>query len=145
MKELLNNILAAVTKELDALFAPLPVFGDEVPQELPDRCFIVSLEDVDGRKAYGRRYELKGTVDIAYYSPVMALDRDREHNEIYARCFLEIGVIEFADLKFALSQKSKSDSGGALHIRSPFLLHLYAIADDPLISSITIQKQEVKK
>ena len=45
MTDILNTYLAAASVALDAIFdGTLPVYGEEVPDELPERCILLSLE-----------------------------------------------------------------------------------------------------
>ena len=41
-----NYILAALSKELDSLFPNIPVFAEEIPQVLPERCFLTDRKSV---------------------------------------------------------------------------------------------------
>ena len=137
MTDILNTYLAAASVALDALFdGTLPVYGEEVPDELPERCILLSLEDVQWRKAFGRRYEVSATLDVAYYMPLMTLDRDRELNEVYARCCAGFGLIEYDGHKLALHTMRRSDQSGVLHIKCPFQTHLYSVPDDPIMGKI---------
>lgn len=137
MTDMLNIYLAAASVALDAHFdGTLPIYGEEVPDELPERCILLSLEDVQWRKAFGRRYEVSATLDVTYYMPHMALDRDRELNSIYMRCCAALGLIEHDGHKLALHTMRRSEQSGVLHIKCPFQAHLYSVADDPIMGKI---------
>ncbi len=139
MKDILNAFLAAASTALDTIYGGLlPIYGEEVPAELPDRCIIIGIEDVKWNKAFGRRYELKATLDVAYYMPLMALDRDSEINRIYIQCCEALDMIQYQDYKFALHEKQRSEQNGVLHIKCPFATHLYKVPDDPVMGKITI-------
>jgi hypothetical protein len=140
--EIFQSIIGAVTIAVDARFPALKVYADEGPQKLPDRCFIVSLDDVSSRKAFGRRYELKGIVDIGYYSPLMAVDRDGELNGVFAG-LADIDVVQCGELPVALPSKTRAPDTGALHVRCPFTVHVYQVPEDPLMGEIT-KKEELK-
>lgn len=142
-KDVFHNIQGGVTIALDGLFPNYPAFGDEVPQNLPERCFIVAVEEPSSRRAFGRRYEVKGTVDIAYYSPLMALDREQELNDVYATVAGGIEVLQCGELKVVLPTKTRGEETAPLHIRCPFTLHIYKSIDDPLMGQIT-QKEVIK-
>ena len=75
-------------------------------------------------------------LDVAYYMPLMALDRDRELNEVYARCCAGLGLIEYDGHKLALHTMRRSDQSGVLHIKCPFRTHLYSVPDDPIMGKI---------
>jgi hypothetical protein len=139
-KDIFHSILGGVTAAVDALYPDYPIYADEVPQKTPDRFFTASIEEPDSRRAFGRRYELKGIVDIAYHSPIMAVDRERELNDVYATITSNIDVVECGDIKVALSTKSRGKETIPLHIRCPFTLHLYISQDAPLMGRITIKE-----
>ena len=137
MTDILNTYLAAASMALDALFGgTLPIYGEEVPDELPERCILLSLEDVQWRKAFGRRYEVSATLDVAYYMPLMTLDRDRELNEVYARCCAGFGLLASDGHKLALPTMRRNEQSGVLHIKCPFQTHLYSVPDDPIMGKI---------
>jgi hypothetical protein len=139
-KDVFHNIIGGVTIALDSIFSPIQVFGDEVPQELPKRCFIVSLANASSRKAFGRRYELKGVIEIAYYSPILALDLETELNNVYADIASGMEIVQCGDIKVPLPTKARGEEAMPMNIRCPFTLHLYKTQDDPLMGEISTKE-----
>lgn len=143
--DILNEILTAVSVTLDVLFPGTPVYAEDIPQELPERYFILDYAgNPEIKLELGRRYIISGRLDIAYYIPLEQPDAHKELNAVFATLALQMQrcVSDLLSLRLETHQRNVVDF--ALHDICPFTCWLLCESGIPEIKDITINKEEVQ-
>lgn len=140
--DLLNDIMAALSKGLAGLFPDIPVFAETIPQELPERCFLVGYAG-QVETALGRcdRYAVTGSLDITYLTPEEFPDARKELNQVAARLALELNMIRFGELTLRLHRHNCQTDGNELHDVCPFYAAVRRVKPVVLMEDLHIKKK----
>jgi hypothetical protein len=137
--DILNDILACASTALDVLYPDYPVFAELVPDELPERCFLLGFAgEIDIRHALGSRYEVSGKLDIAYFSPKRGDGASAENNTVFTNISLNLRHLSYKDIKLRLGNHQRRDVDGILHDICEFRTFLYKINGAPLMREISV-------
>lgn len=137
--DVLNNILACASVGLDALYPDYPVFVELVPNELPERCFLLGFAgEVDVRHSLGSRYEVSGKLDIAYIAPRRGDVSHAENNTVFARLSLGLRHLSHNDVQIRLGDHTRRDADDVMHDICAFRTFLYRINDTPYMGGINV-------
>lgn len=142
-----NYILAALSKGLDSLFPDIPVFAEEIPQELPERCFLTGFAgEVEAIRDLGERYRIEGSLDITYLAPQNGPETEirRELNRIAGKIALELGVIRYQDTVLRLRKHKYRTDGSELHNICEFSTFLFHLDQTPVMDQIKVGEKRVK-
>jgi hypothetical protein len=135
--DILNDILACASTALDALYPDYPIFSELVPDELPERCFLLGFAgETDIKHSLGSRYEVSGKLDIAYFSPKRSDGANAENNTMFANISLNLRHLTYKDIKLRLGSHTRRDIDGVLHDICDFSTFLYKLNDAPLMWTI---------
>ncbi len=137
--DILNSILACASEALDGLYPNYPVFTEFVPDELPDRCFLLGFAgDVDIRHALGSRFEVRGKLDITFIAPRRDDESNQENNSVFSAISLQLRHLSHNDIQLRLGSHQRRDVDGVLHDICSFHTFLYKINDTPYMEKINI-------
>lgn len=137
--DILNDILACVSVALDGLFPDTKVFTELVPDELPERCFLLGYAgEADIKHALGSRYEISGKLDIAYIVPKKGESFKSESNEVFAAISLGLRHLAYDGVKIRLGEHRRQDTDGVLHDICAFKTFLYRTNDFPYMGKINV-------
>lgn len=135
--DILNHILSALTIRLDTLYPEIPIYVELVPNQLPDRWFILEFAgDPEIRKSTGERYEVSGKVDIAYGSEGMGETFKKECNQVFTNLSLNLGVISYEGLTIRPGGFSRKVVDGVLHTVCSFKTFLFRVDITPMIQTV---------
>lgn len=137
--DLLNDVLSAVSVGLDTHFPDVEIFPELVPNELPKRCFLIGfVGDVPNDRVSPNRYELSGTLDIAYISPKRGASLQRELNRVFMELSLHLQLVSFGGITVRLMQHKRRVVDDILHDICDFSTQLYQVEHTPKIRDIKI-------
>lgn len=139
--DLLNDIMAALSKGLAGLFPDVPVFAETVPQELPERCFLVGFAG-QVETALGRcdRYAVTGSLDITYLAPEELPDAKEELNRVSFVLSVGLNIIQYNGLALTLRRHSCRTDGNELHDVCPFYAAVRRVKPVTLMEDLKIKK-----
>lgn len=142
--DVLNIILAALSKGLDALYPQMPIYPEFVPQGLPEKCFLIGFAgDVEIKHDVGSRYKVSGKLDIAYYAPQRGAELQGELNTVFASLSLHLRSIEHNGVKLRLHKHKRNVTDDVLHDICDFAAYLFEVDQAPLIDSVKVKEAEV--
>lgn len=146
--DILNDILSALSVSLDALFPNIPICTELVPNNLPQRCFLIGYAgEATVTQEVSGRYKVSGKLDITYLPPEkeVELQTKREVNEVFARLALNLGVITFKALTLRLYDHTRQGSDeSALHDICKFSTFIFKNSNTPLMQNIKTDKELLK-
>ncbi|MBB6632763.1 phage tail terminator family protein [Cohnella thailandensis] len=74
----INDVRYAVNAALNAAFPDVPIFGEEIKQQLSPPGFFVRLLEPAHTQELGRRYQRTHPFDVHYFAP------ERKNDDMYA-------------------------------------------------------------
>jgi hypothetical protein len=135
--DILNDILACVSVALDALHPEYPVFQELVPDELPERCFLLGFAgEVDISHEMSKRYRVSGKLDIAYISPKRGDETNRELNAMFQELSLKLHHLSFGGVKIRLGRHTRRIVDDVLHDICDFTTFLYEHSNTPVMERL---------
>lgn len=139
--DLLNDIMAALSKALNGVFPDVPVFAEEIPQELPERCFLIGFAG-QVETALGRcdRYAVTGSLDITYLAPEELPDVKEELNRVAFRLSFGTEIIEHNGLSLRLRRHNCRTDGNELHDICPFYAAVRRVTQPAMMEDLKIKK-----
>lgn len=141
-KDILNFLLYALSNGINEIFPDIPVIAEEVPDELPEECFLIGFAgEISIEHDFDRRYKVEGSFDITYILKKNSGAESR-HNEIFSKLSLEMKIVSYKDiLSLRLGSHKKRTVDNALHDICKFKTFLYEIENTPLIQNIDYQEE----
>lgn len=137
--DLLNDILGAVSAELGAHFPGVEVFTELAPRELTQCYFLLDFAgDVSNEHVSKNRYELSGTLDIAYVSPNQGDSLQQELNRVFMEISLHMQLVSFGGVSMRLARHKRRVVGNILHDICDFSIQLYQVEHTPKMRDIKI-------
>lgn len=137
MDDKLNIMLEALANSIDSLFPSVPVFKEDVPDSLPEKCFIISYAgDVDVKKQCPRLYRISGSFDISYFSESNTFSQRAEFNSVFLSLSLNMQMISKSDMKIRLNNHISRTVDNVLHDICAFDTFLRVDDDTEFIQTI---------
>lgn len=135
--DILNDILACVSVGLDAVFPDYPIFVELIPDELPERCFILDYAgEAIIRHELGIRYRVSGSVDIKYLAPKRGQVSKRENNSVFLELSLKLHHLAYKKIQLNLEKHTRRDVDDVLHDICEFTTFLYELNPTPVMESL---------
>lgn len=140
--DLLNDIIAALSKGLAKLFPDIPIFPETVPQELPQRCFLIGFAG-QVETALGRcdRYAVTGSLDITYLAPEDAADTREELNRVSFVLSVGLNVIQHGGMALTLRRHQCRTDGNELHDVCPFHAAVRRVKTTAAMEDLKIKRE----
>ncbi len=145
--DVLNDILDTLSMGLRKAVPGVPIFVDEIIQDVPERYFIISFAGgvTSTAAPFGGR-TISGTLDITYVAPPRGVPQRRwELNGIYNLLMIHLTEID-GKLRLQLSNHRRTDDGrdGVMHDLCQFRVSIRPVDDAAKIGSVSIDQEEIK-
>lgn len=115
------NIRQEVIKQLDRLYNPIPIYGEEVPQGFEEPSFFVKVLDGSREQQLDRRYIHEVSIDIHYFTT-----SNKDAEQMADNLYEQMEVLEAIKIKGKNMKHEVSDK--VLHFFIDYKVHL--IKDD---------------
>ncbi|EYE88270.1 hypothetical protein Q428_08705 [Fervidicella metallireducens AeB] len=143
--DILNSILAGVSNGLYKLYPELDIFSEFVPEELPDRCFLIGFAgEPIINKHLGERYKITGKIDIAYFVPKKAKELNEEFNKVFCNLAFELQNVEYEGIRIRLFSHERQVVDEVLHDICSFESFVVKVDNSPMINNISVNKEGVE-
>lgn len=114
---------SAVSRRLNELFPHIKVYDEQIKQGIQDENFVLFFAPAENRKVSATRYQMTGTLDIAY---VVRDDSDEPKlKKMFQEMFIQISTnmerLEFqrfegSTSRFRLTSFTQTEADNVLHI-----------------------------
>lgn len=143
--DILNSILAGVSNGLYKLYPELDIFSEFVPEELPDRCFLIGFAgEPIINKHLGERYKITGKIDIAYFVPKKANELNEEFNKVFCNLAFELQNVEYEGIRIRLFSHERQVVDEVLHDICSFESFVVKVDNSPMINNISVNKEGIE-
>jgi len=138
----LNDILAAVAIGLFRLYPEVKTYSENVPNELPDKCFIIGFAgEPKIEKFINNRFKFSGKLDISYLSNNNELSINSEYNHVFYNLSLNLQVISYENFTVRLNSHTIRTVDNVMHDICSFETFIVAHDETPEIKQITVRKE----
>lgn len=125
-------VIAAAAKKLGEIYPNIKVYTEQVKQGLPEEAFVLFCIPATNRKVTNVRYQMTGTLDIAY---IIRDDSDESLlKELFAEKYQTISTslttIRFGKNKIRLTEFSYQEADNVLHILGNFTIQYFVTEEN---------------